>query len=101
MVRMAGATAVILAGVVAAVTLHSLHFVTSFHGQGLDGRPWADRVATVPPWRDPLALVCAFAAIAAAVRIAIGRPWRLEFALGVVGCAFAGAVYLHQQATPA
>jgi hypothetical protein len=48
-------------------------------------------------WRDPAALLCLFASIAAAVRIARGGQGRLELALGVMGCAFAAAVYVDQQ----
>ena len=76
--------------------LHDHHFVATFH-MTANGVPRSYRATTIPPWRDPLALVCAFAAIAIGVWIA-GRPRRLGLALGVVGCAFAGAVYVHQQA---
>jgi len=42
-------------------------------------------------WRDPVALLCAFAASALALRFALGRMHRFELALGVVGCTFAAA----------
>jgi hypothetical protein len=48
-------------------------------------------------WRDPVALLSAFAAIAVALRIALGRLHRLELALGAAGCTLAAAVYVHQQ----
>lgn len=48
-------------------------------------------------WHDPVALLCAFASIAVAFRIAVGRWHRLALALVVVGCTLAGSVYVHQQ----
>jgi hypothetical protein len=81
--RLAASAGVIVAGVVAALVLHASY-----------GPP------TLPSWRDPLALVLAFGAAAAAVLL-IGRPRRVGLAVGVVGSAFAGAVYVHQQAVHA
>jgi hypothetical protein len=49
-------------------------------------------------WRDPAALLLGFAAIAAALRIAVARTQRVALALGLVGCTLAAAVYVHQQA---
>jgi cytochrome bd-type quinol oxidase subunit 2 len=49
-------------------------------------------------WRDPAALLLGFAAIAAAVWIAVARTQRVALALAVVGCTLAAAVYVHQQA---
>jgi hypothetical protein len=48
-------------------------------------------------WHDPVAVLCLFASIAAAIRIARRGLGRLELALGVMGCAFAAAVYVDQQ----
>ena len=90
------ATGVALAGLASALVLHDHHFVATFHVT-VNGVPRSYRAGTIPPWRDPLALLCAFAGIAAAAWIS-GRWQRLELALGVVGCAFAGAVYVHQHA---
>jgi hypothetical protein len=87
---------VAFAGVVAALVLHDHHFSATFHTT-VNGVPEPYRAARLPLWRDPLALILAFTAIAAGVLIA-KRPMRIGLALGVVGCAFAGAVYLHQQA---
>ena len=96
MVRLVAATVVGVAGVVVALVLHDHHFAATFH-MTMNGVPRSYRLATLPSWRDPLALVCAFTAIAAGALIA-RRPRRVGLALGVVGCAFAGAVYVHQQA---
>ena len=49
-------------------------------------------------WRDPAALLLGFAAIAAALRIAVAGTQRVALALGLVGCTLAAAVYVHQQA---
>jgi hypothetical protein len=96
MARWAAGCGVAVVGIVAALVLHDHQFASTFH-MTANGVPKSYRAATLPQWRDPLALVCAFGGIAAAVLIA-KRPQRLGLALGVVGCAFAGAVYLHQQA---
>ena len=96
MARLATAAVVGVLGVVAALVLHDHHFAATFHTT-VNGVPRSYRVATLPPWRDPLALVCVFAALAAGVLI-VRRPQRVGLALGVLGCAFAGAVYVHQQA---
>ena len=96
MARFATAGGVAVAGIVSGLLLHDQHFAATFHFTA-NGVPKSYRAATPPQWRDPLALVLAFAAIAAAVLFA-RRTRRLGIALGVAGCAFAGAVYLHQQA---
>ncbi len=90
MARLAAATGVCVAGIAAALLLHEHHFSVAGNG-------FATRVPTLPPWRDPVAVVCAFGAIATAVVLA-GRTRRVGLAVGVLGCAFAGAVYVHQQA---
>ena len=89
------ATGLALAGVASALLLHDHHFVATLHYK-LDGAR-SYRYTTIPPWRDPLALVCAFGAIAVAVLLT-RRLSRVGVALGVLGCAFAGAVYVHQAA---
>ena len=48
-------------------------------------------------WRDPVALLWAFAAIAVALQIVTGRWQRVELALGAVGLTLAAAIYVHQQ----
>ena len=96
MARLAAAIGVAVAGLVAALVLHEHHFAATFH-MTMNGTPRSYRAATLPHWRDPLALLCAFGAIAAGVLIA-RLPRRAGLALGVVGCAFAGAVYVHQEA---
>jgi hypothetical protein len=81
---------VVVAGLVAVLVLQD-HFVGDFTAS-LNAVPRSYRA-----WRDPVALLCAFAAIAAGLGIALGRLHRLELALGVVGCTLAAAVYVHQQ----
>jgi hypothetical protein len=88
--RLLAAAGVVVAGLVAVLVLQD-HFVGDFTAS----------MSVVPrsyrAWRDPVALLCAFGAIALALRIALGRLHRLELALGVVGCTLAAAVYVHQQ----
>jgi len=88
--RLLAATGVLVAGLVAVLLLRD-HFVGDFTAS-LNVVPRSYRA-----WRDPMALLCAFAAIALALRIALGRMHRFELALGVVGCTLAAAVYAHQQ----
>jgi hypothetical protein len=94
--RLAAAAGVIVTGVVAGVALHDHQFAVIGH-MVVNGRLSVDHVPTLPSWRDPLALLCAFGATAAAVFLT-RRPRRVGLAVGVVGCALAGAVYVHQQA---
>jgi hypothetical protein len=96
MARLAASTGIAMAGVAAALVLHDHHFATTVH-MTMNGTPRSYRAPTLPTWRDPLALVCAFAAVGAGVLVA-RRPQRIALALGIVGCAFAGAVYVHQEA---
>jgi hypothetical protein len=79
-----------VAGLVAVLVLQD-HFVGDFTAS-LNAVPRSYRA-----WRDPVALLCAFASIAAATRIALGRLHRFELALWVVGSTLAAAVYVHQQ----
>jgi hypothetical protein len=79
------------AGLVATILLQD-HFVGDFTAS-LNVVPRSYRA-----WRDPVALLLAFVAIAAAARIVIARTQRLAIALGMVGCTLAAAVYVHQQA---
>lgn len=95
-VRLLASTGVILAGIASALVLHDHHFVATFQ-MTANGVPRSYRAATIPHWRDPLSVFIAFTAVAVGIWIAV-RPRRVHLSLGVVGCAFAGAVYLHQQA---
>jgi hypothetical protein len=88
--RLLAAAGVIAAGLVAVLLLQD-HLVGDFTAS-LNVVPRSYRA-----WRDPVALLCAFAALALALRIALGRLHRLELALGVVGCTLAAAVYVHQR----
>jgi hypothetical protein len=96
MKRLAAAAGVVVAGVVTAFLLHDHQFAVTRYVT-VNGVPRSYPMPTLPLWRDPLAIVCAFGATAAAVLLA-RRPRRIGLALGVVGGAFAGAVYVHQQA---
>jgi hypothetical protein len=89
------ATGVALAGLASALILHDHHFVATFHVT-VNGVPRSYRDTTLPLWRDPLAVLCVLAGVMGAVWI-VGRRQRLELPLAAVGCAFAGAVYVHQQ----
>ena len=79
-----------------ALLLHDHHFAATFH-MTVNGTPRSYRAPTLPLWRDPLGLVCAFGAVAAGILIA-RWPRRVGLALGALGCAFAGALYVHQNA---
>lgn len=84
------AAGIVVGGLVAAVVLQD-HFVADFTA----------RVNVVPRsyrlWRDPVAVLCAFGSVAFAARIAVGRGQRLQLAVGLLGCAFAAAIYSHQE----
>lgn len=88
--RLLAAAGVLVAGLVAVLLLQD-HFVGDFTAS-LNVVPQSYRA-----WRDPVALLCAFAAIAVAVRLAVGRSRPFQRALAVVGCTLAAAVYAHQQ----
>ena len=86
--RLLATAGVVAAGLVAVLLLQD-HFVGDFTAS-LNVVPRSYRA-----WRDPVALLCAFAAIVLALRIALGRLHRLELALAIVGCTLAAAVYVH------
>jgi hypothetical protein len=88
--RLLTAAGVLVAGLVAVLLLQD-HLVGDFTAS-LNVVPRSYRA-----WRDPVALLSAFAAIALALRVALRRRHRFELALGVVGCTLAAAVYVHQQ----
>jgi hypothetical protein len=88
--RLLAAAGVVAAGLVAVLVLHD-HFVGDFT-RSFNAVPRSYRA-----WHDPVALLCAFASVAVALRIVVGRFHRSGLALLVIGCTLAASVYVHQR----